>query len=396
MPSTLLPPQGTARRAQLAPTSSCSSMATIPTRAQKGCSTFWTTTCTCCSCGNASIGDLPNDNGPNAVLHATRGAARERWRARVGPAVPYSVSFANQLMAEAHAEYLARSSPVIVKAFKNTGIWPLERAPANCGPAAAALAAPFLTPAQDQAPAADENTPPQPPPPAEGTMEWYKAQLQASEAENARLKTQLAAGITVLTFAPPPPPPPAGGAPLQDTTNQSKVVVRSAVVSFLQQSYLQPVQEITAELKTQRRAKKQRVQSGLDTSDGMIITQDVIKSLQERKKERDADEAEAAAAAEKRKEAKEARLVQQRAAADAALAKLRLSATTAALKGSISQLTVDTLRACLLRLGKPVKDPVTKKELLQQPLRDALHAEMLPQLTGAEGAAAAPAPAAGA
>ena len=320
---------------------------------------------------NASVGDQPNDNGPNAVLHATHGAARERWRASVGPAVPYTVTFANRNLVEAHAENLARSSPVIVKAFKKTGIWPLERAPANCGPAAAALAAPFLTPPPSQAPAGDENAPPQPPPPAEGTLEWYKARAAALQAENARLHAQVQAGHTVLTFAPPPPPPAGSAAatPLQDITNQSRVLVRTAVASFLQMSVLLPAQEITAELESQRLAKMQRVHSGLDTSGGLIVTQDVVNNLQERKKEREAEEAEAAAAAAKRKETKEARLVQQRAAADAALAKLRLCATAAVLKGSISQLHVETLHACLSRLEAPVKDPVTKKDLLQQPLR---------------------------
>lgn len=336
---------------------------------------------------NASIGDQPNDNGPNAVFHAARSGARERWRASVGPAVPYNVTFANQVLAEAHAEYLGKSSPVIVKAFKKTGIWPLVRAPANYGPAAAALAAPFLTPPPNPAPAADENTPPQPPPPTECTLEWYKAQLQATQAENARLQAQVAAGHTVLMFAPPPAPPAgsAAAAPLQDIRNQQRVVVRTAVASFLQKSTLRPAQEIAAELALHRAAKKQRVHSGLDTSGGLIMSQDIIEDLRQRQKVREAEEAKVVAEAAKRKETREERQVQQRAAADAALAKLRLSATDAALKGSIAQLTVDTLRACLLRLKAPVKDPVTKKELLQQPLRNALRGILLPQLSGAAG-----------
>jgi hypothetical protein len=88
--------------------------------------------------------------------------------------------------------------------------------------------------------------------------------------------------------------------------------------------------------------------------------------------------------------------VQQRAAADAALAKLRLCATPAALQGSIAQLTVEALRAGLLRLNAPVRDPATKKDLLQLPLRAALFNLLVRQLGGAAGTEATQALVAGA
>lgn len=353
---------------------------------------------------NNSVNDQVNDNGHvNSALHGCYGEVLEGWRQRYSAVVDITPPYANMVLAEAFSTFTQKCGASIVKAYKETGLFPLNRNAANHKRGTHLAALPFYVPtamvAAAEAPpavAAGEagrrrrQPPPQAveAPPAEETLEWYKLENVRLTAQVAELEAAVARGYARVMVNPAELPAGAAGPSSEQAT---AVVLRTAAWASFTKSHIVPAQQLAKELELHSKAKKSKPSrcDPTDTRTGAIATQDVLDACREADAEKAAEAAEVAERAGKRKAEQELRDGQRAVVGADTLGKLRALTSAAERTAAVNKLKVEELRAALKGLGEKTKDGTTKKELLLPALRAAVLDKLAPLPAPAAGAGAA-------